>query len=377
MNGVLLHSCITAVAAILNSAALYVIWTRRPLTNMDFLLMHTFVASFIYGVLRFTENLIYIGKSKNNQGGGNKNYDIYPNNNTMGNSHFPLEEIWGSNNTYKNRSSNSANSSTPINASYNMHLRNEYLECAIWLFGIAQLSILTLIASQRFIAVFRPLKAKMWLTKKRTTLTVWLVYVFCVTLTTAIAILHANRLTGREFAIQFYGAVIIGDTSLMFAAYAAVFLKLALPGPQRLESQHRDRQAPQKNNNDKSVALRKNRKFRSCVFSFAITLSNLVSYVPIATQIFGYRFGENFIYIYLLVWLDPIFNPISYILLKRGKLVREFSRSVWKQKQWWPTRKDPYAGNLHVSFKKNISKRNSKKDSSSDEIGITNENIEL
>ena len=372
MNIVLLHSCITAVAAILNTAALYVIWTRRPLTNMDFLLMHTFVTSFIYSALRFTENLIYMEKTSHKRSGENRNYNINPNNNinTMGNSYFSQGEIWNNNNTYKNSSGNSS-TTTP---SYNMYLRSEYLECAIWLFGIAQLCILTLIASQRFIAVFRPFKVRTWLTKRRTTLSVWLVYALCVSLTTAIAILHGNRITDRVFAIQFYGAVIIGDMSLMFGAYAAVFLKLAVPGPQRLKGQRHDR-APQKNS--KSEASRKNKKLRSCIFSFAITLSNLVTYVPIVTQIFGYRFDESFVYIYLLVWIDPIFNSISYILLKRGKRIREFSRSVWQQRPWLMTMKEPpcVVDDFQISFK-NKKSINSKKDSS-DEIGITNESMDM
>ena len=114
-------------------------------------------------------------------------------------------------------------------------------------------------------------------------------------------------------------------------------------------------------------------KIKPCLFSFFITLSNLVTYVPVAMDIFGSRQLRE-TYTYLLIWVDPIFNPITYILFKRGKRIRELSRSLMKQLGNMK-RRSSYAVNFHVSFKKSTVRRNSKTDSCK-EIGIINNELD-
>ena len=291
----LVYPCIVVVATILNSIALYVLYTRRPLRIMDTLLLHVFTSSFIYGVLRLIEILIKATQ------------DIY--------THYLV------------------------------------LESLIWFFGIVQLSMLTLIACQRFIAVYFPLRVRIWITKRRTNYVIYTTYVFLFLCSCILGILYWKGILGRRSSVGSYGILIIIDSVIMSILYISIFVKLALNKP--------DTQS--------NGQARKRKKLKSVLFSFTITLSNLVSYIPTVLHIFGLQYSQ--LYMFLLVWVDPIFNPVSYIILKRGRKIGETIRK-WIRQLNEKCRHTKSTRDIKATFKRSMKNGKLDRDTNRDTIVI-------
>ena len=292
-NEVIMFSFTIAVATILNMAALIVLFTRRPMGVMDTLLLHIFVTGMAYGVLRFADIIIL---------------------------------------------------SPGIH-----HLDNEpLLEAALWLFGNIQMAVLGLIACQRFVAVYIPFKAKSWCTKNRTFKSIFGIYLFVVITTCLLMVIQWQFSSVTIGDIIYIMAVFrVSVSAIMFSVYFVIFLKLFLLKRTRITTT--------KTTKDSERGVK--RRIKPYLFSLIITCSNLISFIPVLLHVFAHGTISLPLHIMLLAWVDLIFNPVSYIVMKRGKRIREIFRSVFRRCCWWRRKKS-----VACHFYKK--KRNSETDSS-------------
>lgn len=231
------------------------------------------------------------------------------------------------------------------------HVVNEpFLEASTWLVGSIQLMMLVLIACQRFVAVYFPFKVKVWWTKSRTYKSILASYL--IVLIGAGFVVVANLkmafvTIGRTVYVM--AAVKVSLSAVLFGVYFVIFLKLfLLKSPVSTSS----RESPR-------------RKIKSCVFSLAITCSNLIAFLPVVLHVFAHGAISIPISVMVLAWMDLIFNPISYIILKMGKRISELARFTCCLRLKGTKESDHF--HTVMLFKK---KRNSKPDSM-DGIRIT------
>lgn len=192
------------------------------------------------------------------------------------------------------------------------HIAHHYIQTSIWFFGITQLFVLMLIAGQRFVAVYFPLQIKIWLTKRRVVIAIITTYFFVFVCVFGMSLLHGAQVINRTTSLMFYACLIVVNSPVMLIAYTAIFIKL---------HQIKKRSGRRK-------------KLRPFIFSLMMTISNLISYVPIVLHIFRVIYPSQ---VLLLIWVDPICNAVLYIALKRSKKIGEtfskYTESLRREKQ--------------------------------------------
>jgi len=186
------------------------------------------------------------------------------------------------------------------------HIAHHYIQTSIWFFGITQLFVLMLIAGQRFVAVYFPLQIKIWLTKRRVLIAIITTYFFVFVCVFGMSLLHGAQVINRTTSLMFYACLIVVNSPVMLIAYTAIFIKLH------------------------QIKKRSGRR----KFSLMMTISNLISYVPIVLHIFRIIYPRQ---VLLLIWVDPICNAVLYIALKRSKKIGEtfskYTESLRREKQ--------------------------------------------
>ena len=241
-----IHTSLLVISTISNSAALFTAYKRRPLKPMDILMLHSSVCGFLFFITIALKREIAV---------------LYT---------------------------------------------NLIFYAINWFFGLDRVLMLVLLAGQRFLAVYLPLKAKLLLTKRRTYISMLIVYIFSLGKVCTVSAAAALGVIKRERSSRAFILVFAGNSLLMMLCYLAIFIRLY-----RLKREGRKK------------------KMRPYLFCFFITVSNLVSTIPMIVWIYGIK--TDYVPRYL-VWLDSIFNPLLYITKAQGSLIKRVIRVICNAK---------------------------------------------
>ena len=161
-----------------------------------------------------------------------------------------------------------------------------------------QCTVMVFVAVQRALMVMFPLKANLWLTKKKTSITVVCTYVIVICLA-AICNVISTTLAEEQYYSNFLLAGKIVSIHEMIIIVASNILIICKMKQRRLNS---DVRAAGKITNKTELLV------------LAMTLSSVVTYlVPIIVKFSGVRYRD--VYFYTMT-IDPITNAVVYILLK-------------------------------------------------------------
>jgi len=231
--------CLLVLSTILNSAVLFIVYKRRPSKPLDILMLHSSVCGFLFCITIILQR------------------------------EFPS---------------------------------NLLIYAVIWFFGLGRVFMLVLLAGQRFIAVYLPLKAKSLLTKRHTYIFIYIVYIFILGNTTTVSVMTALGIVKRNKSSRGFMISVVGTTLFTLSCYLAIFVRLY-----RL----------------KREGYKK--KLRPSLFSLLITASNLTSSIPLIMEIYK-------VTVYVpkhLIWFDSACNPLLYIGLMRWKFVEQVFRKIF------------------------------------------------
>ena len=184
------------------------------------------------------------------------------------------------------------------NMKYKTELEIQLYIDLCWLISHLTFNNLAFISVQRFLAVYKPLKCKYWITNKVTKrfiasnyLTTFVYYTIC-------SITGMMSLEFRSIISIVNNAVFVVELFITSCFYVLIFGTLY---------------GRKKNVGDTTANRRTKALIKSCVFCCLVLIASLISAVPI----FAYHFGVRGILkiAVLLMWTEPIFSAVWYLCL--------------------------------------------------------------
>lgn len=161
--------------------------------------------------------------------------------------------------------------------------------------------ILLVISAQRTVMVFYPIRAQIWITKRKTITLLVVMYVFVVIL---VAVFICVRLLLKEELIAhkllFAGGIVITIEIVVMVVLNIGILYKVVKRSKNLET----------NSTQTTATLKKNKNTIRLLVSMAF--SAVVVYLALVIKIF---IGYEVIYT-RVVWIDPYTNAMAYLMLK-------------------------------------------------------------
>lgn len=186
--------------------------------------------------------------------------------------------------------------------------KNAYMYIASFFFLNLRLMALIHIGVQRFIVVYFPLQVKQWITKTRTQIQMVVSYgvvsVIFVTFT-LVGTLHTQK------ALKGMILMLMLECGVVVLMYACIFIKYILILAAR------KRNSSNMNNRNKQYS-----SLKPMVISVSITLSFLVSNLPIILKSYGIFKGNNPVWFIPIIWTETIVNCLTYIVTTKYTVLK-------------------------------------------------------